>query len=283
MSKTAVVLCVSVLATGCIARYSDRPRVVSAETTTQIRETATADATIRRNWQSSHQLCSQIRGHMLDEADGIAARNLAIGSVFAAVAAGIALSTTLYAGFEGDAADSRVVGVLSALSATSVAPTFFYFGSPEREREVRARMRNVDTLWQQADTQRQTLDAQGIATASADSAADRARSESARAATASQEATQLLRRAESALREASVAVGAARGGAARDRAARAESEARRAHDDARTTFDRAQSVVRQAQSALEAAERAQTEQSTSQRERERELNQTLHALETACQ
>ncbi|QSQ24846.1 hypothetical protein JY651_07865 [Pyxidicoccus parkwayensis] len=99
---------------------------------------------INSNWPKIDARCTKVRAAMLSEADGTSAKNSAIGAVFAGLTAGLAAASGLYASIKGDDANHTVTALLAFGATGTSVPTFFYFGSDDREKIVRQRIGVID-------------------------------------------------------------------------------------------------------------------------------------------
>ncbi|MGK4000657.1 hypothetical protein [Sorangium sp. So ce1024] len=104
--------------------------------------------------------CTKVRAEMLRETDGIAMKNLAVGAIFAAVAAGLSTASGIYNLAEGEDASPTVSAILGLGAGASTVPTFFYFGSDERQKVVQDRMKSIDERREQVNRTWQSFKAQ---------------------------------------------------------------------------------------------------------------------------
>jgi hypothetical protein len=99
---------------------------------------------VNDEWVRVGARCARVRAAMQRERDAITNRNAVTGAIFAGTTAALALGSGLYTAAKGDKADPAISAGLALGASGTAVPTFFYFGSDEREKVVGARMNELD-------------------------------------------------------------------------------------------------------------------------------------------
>lgn len=164
--QIATILLAPILVANCIRRYDteslspSQEEIRAANRFTYLDQAPPDKVTlINAEWAKLGARCSKIRAAMQKESDGISSKNAWTGAVFAATTAGLALASGLYTTAKGEDADPTISAGLALGAGASAVPTFFYFGSDEREKTVNSRIEGIDSAseqvqvaWQQFNT-----------------------------------------------------------------------------------------------------------------------------------
>jgi hypothetical protein len=99
---------------------------------------------VNAEWPKIGAQCAKARAAMQRESDGITTRNSVVGATFAGATAALAIASGLYTTSKGEDADPTISSALALGAGGTAVPTFFYFGSDEREKVVNARIQAID-------------------------------------------------------------------------------------------------------------------------------------------
>jgi hypothetical protein len=142
---------VLVLSTGCVPRYDGNLRTpgdadyrAAASFAYPRKKDPERISLVSDEWNKGDASCSIVRAAMIREADGISSKNAALGSLFAGATAALAAASGLYTSIKREDADPTVSALLAFGAGGTAVPTFFYFGSDDREKLVRTRIAAID-------------------------------------------------------------------------------------------------------------------------------------------
>lgn len=151
---------------GCVHRYDTEPLSPTSDEVRVANRFTYSDETppdkvtlVNAEWMKLGAKCAKVRAAMQRESDGIASKNAVTGALFAAVSAGLAVASGLYTTAKGDDADPTISAGLALGAGATTVPTFFFFGSDEREKIVDSRIEALDAgleqvqvAWEQFNT-----------------------------------------------------------------------------------------------------------------------------------